>query len=332
MNISLLDCTLRDGAHVNKGLFGISTIRNIINALDNAKLDIIEAGFLRNVTYQDGSTIFNEIDDFEYLINHKTNSNISLMIRPDQYNINKLYKKSDLIDRLRFAFYKKDIDITKDFIYKANNLGYKISLNPINIGMYSYVEIEDILKNIIDLPIDSISIVDTFGMFKKESFRAICNIFSMHLPKSISLGIHLHENLSLSFGLICDYLEFGDKRKDIIIDSALFGMGRIPGNLPTEIIAQHLIEQYNKPYELEYILQIISQEIEPIKLNLPWGYSPVYLLTATKCIHRDYGEYLHNMKVPYNLCVEILDEIKKKGKSLIYDKQFIENLLKKGNI
>jgi hypothetical protein len=27
-----------------------------------------------------------------------------------------------------------------------------------------------------------------------------------------------------------------------------------------------------------------------------------------------------------------LDEIKKKGKSLIYDKQFIENLLKKGNI
>jgi hypothetical protein len=38
------------------------------------------------------------------------------------------------------------------------------------------------------------------------------------------------------------------------------------------------------------------------------------------------------MKVPYNLCVEILDEIKKKGKSLIYDKQFIENLLKKGNI
>ena len=49
MNIKILDCTLRDGAHVNKGLFGLKEIRNIIKNLVDAKIDIIEIGFLQDI-------------------------------------------------------------------------------------------------------------------------------------------------------------------------------------------------------------------------------------------------------------------------------------------
>lgn len=43
--IRLLDCTLRDGGHLNEGIFGKEVIKNVIKKLAEANVDIIEAGF-----------------------------------------------------------------------------------------------------------------------------------------------------------------------------------------------------------------------------------------------------------------------------------------------
>ena len=44
--IRLLDCTLRDGGHINQGRFGKMVIKAVIKELVTARIDIIEAGFL----------------------------------------------------------------------------------------------------------------------------------------------------------------------------------------------------------------------------------------------------------------------------------------------
>lgn len=331
MRIRLLDCTLRDGSHVNGGDFGTSTIKNVLGSLDKSKVDIIEAGFLSDVDYRDGSSIFSSLEDFESLIETDLSSKVSLMIRPDQCDISKINKKSKHVDILRFAFHKKDIELTKKYIERALSFGYTVGVNPVNIASYSLDEIENTLKEFSSLPIDSIAIVDTYGALKKKSFFDFCNIFERSLPESIDLGIHLHENLSLSYGLVCDYLEFGNKRRNIVIDSSLFGMGRIPGNLCTEIMMAHLISEYGKDYVLAPSLDVISKEIEPIKSKINWGYSPVYLLTADKNIHRSYGEFLNNHGVNYSLGNAILDEIKLLQKGDKYDENLIEELLIKHN-
>ena len=46
--IKILDCTLRDGIHVNKGNFGINNMKKIIKDLVKSKIDIIEIGFLQD--------------------------------------------------------------------------------------------------------------------------------------------------------------------------------------------------------------------------------------------------------------------------------------------
>ena len=43
-SIEVLDCTLRDGAYINKSEFGTNTIRGILKRLADAKIDIIECG------------------------------------------------------------------------------------------------------------------------------------------------------------------------------------------------------------------------------------------------------------------------------------------------
>ena len=45
-NISLLDCTLRDGGYVNDWRFGRTNIVSIFERLVDANVDIIEVGFL----------------------------------------------------------------------------------------------------------------------------------------------------------------------------------------------------------------------------------------------------------------------------------------------
>ena len=61
--IKLLDCTLRDGGYVNDWSFKRQNIRKIISSLAEAKIDIIECGFLSNKNeYNEERSVFDTID------------------------------------------------------------------------------------------------------------------------------------------------------------------------------------------------------------------------------------------------------------------------------
>ena len=47
-NISILDCTLRDGGYCNEWKFGDKNISAIISGLQEANVDIVECGFITN--------------------------------------------------------------------------------------------------------------------------------------------------------------------------------------------------------------------------------------------------------------------------------------------
>ena len=61
--IKLLDCTLRDGAYIVDGKFGESAIKGIISMLQNAGVDMIECGWLKNAEYTLGTTYYHEPND-----------------------------------------------------------------------------------------------------------------------------------------------------------------------------------------------------------------------------------------------------------------------------
>ena len=69
LDIKLLDCTLRDGGYVNDWKWGFKTTRSIITYLTQAKVDIVEVGFLRNVEgYNPDVTVCNHIEDLNKLL------------------------------------------------------------------------------------------------------------------------------------------------------------------------------------------------------------------------------------------------------------------------
>ena len=69
--LKLLDCTLRDGGYINNWKFGLDNIKKSIAELENAGVDIIELGFLKNESYQNDRTVFNSVNQIKELIPSK---------------------------------------------------------------------------------------------------------------------------------------------------------------------------------------------------------------------------------------------------------------------
>ncbi|MGN0915599.1 MAG: hypothetical protein ACI4NE_04515, partial [Succinivibrio sp.] len=89
--IKLLDCTLRDGAYINGANFGYETIRGIIKRMQDAKVEIIECGWLKNDPHKTGSSYFHVPDDLkQYLVNKDPNVTYVTMIDWDRYNLDYL--------------------------------------------------------------------------------------------------------------------------------------------------------------------------------------------------------------------------------------------------
>ena len=57
--------------------------------------------------------------------------------------------------------------------------------------------------------------------------------------------------------MVQNYLLNCDNNRDIIIDASLLGMGRIPGNLPIELICSYL-NNNNKSYDIAPIYDWIE--------------------------------------------------------------------------
>ena len=291
-NIEVLDCTLRDGGHVNNAEFGRGNILKIETALVKSKVDIIELGFLKDGEFSLDQSNYSRMEDaYENLSHINEKRKFSVMIRPDWYDISQLSPRSGDISLIRFAFYLKDIGLTKKYANIARDLGYDFTLNPVNIMSYTDGDLDFVLKEADELKPYVVNIVDTFGSIQSKDLERIYDFYEKNLSMDIRIGLHLHENMSSAFMLMQHFLEIKNPRRMVVIDGSLLGMGRIPGNLPIEMLLDYMNTYRGHNYDLMPVLEVISNVIEPEKKKRGWGYHPAYYFTGKYQIHRSYAEY-----------------------------------------
>ena len=58
--IQILDCTLRDGGYINDWNFGQKITKRVLKNLADARIDIVECGFLSDSEYNPDRTIFSD--------------------------------------------------------------------------------------------------------------------------------------------------------------------------------------------------------------------------------------------------------------------------------
>lgn len=327
-DIKILDCTLRDGGYINEWKWGFQQARAIIRSLVRAHVDVVEVGFLRNVEkYDPNITVCNYIEDLNKLLPEDTGSTIfSAMAMRSNYDINKLKPYCGQgIEMIRITAHDYDIAEGLDFARIIKEKGYKVSINPINIMGYSDEQILKIISKVNDIQPYQFSIVDTFGSMKRRDLDRIAALVDHNLDKNVRVALHLHENMSLSCSLSQRFVDMHLNRP-ISVDGSLMGMGRIPGNLPIELIADYLNENAEKTYDIDYMLDAIYDYIEPLKGKSEWGYTPAYFLSARFNLHRNYAEhYLKKGMLTSRDIHHILSRIER-SKTTVFDAEYADKL------
>lgn len=327
--IKVLDCTLRDGGYVNKWEFGQNCSLKIFNNLNNAKIDYIEAGFLKDCEYSSNKTLFNSIEQVNNITAKTPNitSKLIAMIVYGQFDESKILPKTEnyKLDGIRVTFKKPEIEHVFSYLEKIKDCGYELFVNPTNIDTYSDLELLQLISKVNELKPYGFSIVDTNGILKEGDLLRLYYLIDNNLDKDIALCFHSHNNLQLSFSNAQCLMKIC-KNRELIIDSTVFGMGRGAGNLCTELLTQYLIDNYSGEYELVPILKIVDEQINPIFAKTPWGYSVPYYLAATNHCHPNYAKYLvDKQSVPVEMINNLLQSIPD-NKKAIFDSNLIKQI------
>lgn len=326
--IECLDCTLRDGAYIVEGQFGTPVIKGIISKLQEAGIEIIECGWLKNQEHKIGTTFFKLPKDLEKYIDEKnSNQTYVVMIDWDRYDIESLPDwNGKNIDGIRVVFphgkYKEGVKIGE----KIKEKGYKVYFQIANTLAYTDKDLKELANCVNRVLPESISVVDTFGAMYPEDLERIVKILDNSLDYDIKLGFHSHNNQQLSFSLTMTFIEMlKDSHRGIVVDSSLCGMGRGAGNATTELVVSYLNRKWNTHYNIDAIMDAIDIYMEYFKENFRWGYSTPYFIAGLYGAHVNNIAYLLNNhrtnSKDMRTIIESLDETERKK----YDYELLES-------
>ena len=295
--IKVLDCTLRDGAYITNSKFGDAAIRGIIKKMQQARIDVIEVGWLKNSEHEEGSSYFHVPSDIEPYINKKDSKAIyTVMIDWDRYDTDILpVYDGKSIDAVRVVFphgkHREGIEVGR----KIREKGYKVMFQAANTLAYSDEDLIDLVSCMNEFKPLSLSVVDTFGAMFFDDLERIVKIVNDKLDHSVDIGFHAHNNQQLAFALCIHFIDLlKDSERSIMVDSSLSGMGRGAGNATTELVTSFINRKHHGNYDLNAVMDAIDIYMTGYHEKYEWGYSTKYFIAGMYQCHVNNIAYLLN--------------------------------------
>ena len=331
--IELLDCTLRDGSYINDSHFGTPVIKGIIKKMQEARVDIIECGWLKDKSYEEGNAFYHVPSDLEqYFLNRSKEHTYVVMIDWDRYNVDHLpVCDGKSIDAIRVVFphgkHREGLAVGE----KIKAKGYKLYLQAANTLAYSDDDLKDLAAYVNQAHPVALSVVDTFGAMLFEDLERIVKVLDESLDPEVKLGFHSHNNQQLSFALTIHFINLlkNSKRK-IVVDASLCGMGRGAGNATTELMVSYLNRKEHGNYDLDAVMDAIDLYITGLQEKYTWGYSTPYFIAGLYQCHVNNIAYLlknhrTNAKDMRNVISSLSQAERRKYDYDLLETKFLEN-------
>ncbi len=246
----ILDCTVRDGGHLNKWDFSDECILKTLKTAENSGIDYFEAG------YRMPECIKNKSDKLK----------IGVMV--DAKDIHPVSKKADFV---RVACYPNQIRTAIDAVVDFKNQGFEVFLHLMTADKFDEYKL---LENWDDKGIlTSIYFADSFGAFMPCDVEMVYkNLQDCGFER---ISFHAHNNLQLAFTNTIKAIELGAYS----VDATAFGMGRGGGNLPVEILLKYLDKDNS------FYLDLIKRYYLDLYKKNFWGYNYNSLISGLANVH-----------------------------------------------
>lgn len=327
--IKLLDCTLRDGGYINDWEFGHNNIVSIIDRLEQAKVDIIEIGFLDDRRPFDiNRTIMPDTASAGKLLGDQSHSAMLVgMIDYGTCKIENLQPASEsVLDGIRVIFKKHLMNEAMEFCAQVKALGYKVFSQLVSITSYNDEELMQIIELVNKVKPYAVSMVDTYGLLHPDDMLHYYEILDEYVDSDVQIGFHAHNNFQLAYANDIAFLDKPAKH-NIVVDATLYGMGKSAGNSQIELVSMYLNNRFGKNYGINYLLESIEETIMDIYNRSPWGYKMFFYLCSKNRCHPNYvSTFLKKEDLSVSDLDKVLDRIDPEPKKLLYDKNVAEAL------
>ena len=258
--IKHLDCSLRDGGYYNRWDFNEDLIKSYLKTMSIIGIDVVEIGF-RGVSKNSylGPLAYSSDDYLKQLkINKKIK--ISVMVNASEIldgnikkNINNLFsqKKYSPVTFVRLACHFKEISKIGIACNILGKLGYKVIVNLMQISERTNEEIKFAAKCLNDNKnVSCMYFADSLGSMSPSDVQKVIRILKQNFKREI--GIHTHDNLGKALSNTIAATSSGINW----IDSTVYGMGRGPGNLKTEIAQIEIAKSQKYLNNIEFVATI----------------------------------------------------------------------------
>ena len=230
----LTDSTLRDGSHAVRHQYTAQQVTDIVTGLDRAGVAVLEVSHgdgLGGSSFSYGFSGTSERELVSVAVAAAKTAKIACLLIPGIGTAEDLRAVADLgASVARIATHCTEADIAEQHLRLAKELGLEAVGFLMMAHMISPEELARQAKIMQEAGADVVYCVDSAGAMTTPMARA--RIEAMVATLDVGVGIHAHENLSLSVANSLAAIEAGAQH----VDGCAAGAGAGAGNCPTEVL------------------------------------------------------------------------------------------------